>query len=152
MRTLGPRMKKLKSIVGLWKGVYTFNSDEYFGVSVRFTMSLNINAGGLIGQSYDAVDDGGIPEPAKIEGTFDGQSISLIKQYPYLLYINEAGSFRKDVTKPSPDILLKGQIEDGCIKGDWEIIQNSFEQEAQILDNAATGKWEMRKEKLLLWF
>ncbi len=100
-------MKKLKSIVGLWNGVYTYESDDYIGVSVRFVMSLNIKAGRIIGQSYDSIDDGGIPEPAKIEGTIDRQSISLIKKNPYLIYINEAGSFRKDVTKQSPEILLK---------------------------------------------
>lgn len=144
-------MKNMKSIVGLWNGSYTYDSEEFEGVSIRFSLSMNLEKGEIRGDCYESVDDGGIPEPAKIKGFIDGSEISLVKQYPCLIYIDETGKFRKDETQPHPEIHYFGEVENNMANGTWEMNISSLDQGEDIVVEQITGKWEMKKEQMLFW-
>ena len=144
-------MKNIKHIVGLWNGKYTYDSEEFDGVSIRFSLSINFKEGEITGECYESVDDGGIPVPAKIKGFIDGRKISLVKQYPYLIYIDETGKYRKDETQPHPEIHYHGEVENGEANGTWEMNINSCGQGEDIVVEQITGKWEMKKEQMLYW-
>jgi hypothetical protein len=76
-------MKNNKFITGIWNGMYTYDSEEFNGESIRFTMSLNLENGEIIGHCYDSVGDGGIPVSTTIRGFIEGKNISLSSSVPF---------------------------------------------------------------------
>jgi len=144
-------MKNIKSIVGLWNGFYNYDSEEFSGVSIRFSMSLNLKKGEITGKCYDSVDDGGFAEAARIRGFIEDNKISLIKQYPHLIYIDEAGEYIRDKSQKHPEIHYLGEIADGMVKGTWETNLHSINRGDEVAVDQITGKWEMKKENWLFF-
>jgi hypothetical protein len=143
-------MKNIKFITGIWNGIYTYDSEEFNGESIRFTMSLTLENGEIIGQCYDSLDDGGIPLLTTIRGFIEGKNIRLVKQYPFLIYIDETGEYRKKETTPQTEAHYLGEIESGMVKGIWELKLGSYDQSDKIDIKHVTGKWEMKKQ-ILIW-
>ena len=139
-------MKNIKFITGIWTGIYTYDSEVFNDKSIPFTMSLALEKGEIKGQYYESRDDGGMPVPAEIKGYIEGDTIRLIMQHPYLMYIDETGEYRKDETKPNPKTNYFGDIEGEIVKGTWEMELGYLKQSDGITEKRITGKWKMKKQ------
>lgn len=139
-------MKSIEPISGTWNGEYSYDSEDYSENSIRFKMTLSEESGEITGHCIDSEEDGGIPIPAGISGFIEGSSLSFIKQYPFLVYIDENGCWHKDETQAHPEIHYFGEIENGILKGTWEINIESFNHGMEIVVEQITGTWEMNKE------
>ena len=139
-------MKDHENISGSWSGSYSYDAEEFQGKTIRFQMILTENDEELVGQCQDSIKDGGIPVQAKLEGFVDDNFVSLVKTYPYLIYVGENGEYLRDETQLHPEIHYYGEFDNGVLKGTWEMDLGSFNQGTDVVIQQITGKWEMKKE------
>jgi len=135
----------MNPISGTWSGVFTYDSEEYQEEFMRFQLILDEKKGILSGQCQDSIEDGGIPIAATIEGFIEGDNICFVKKYPYLIYMDESGEYKKDDSQPHPEIHYHGVFENGMLKGSWEMTIGSFNEGEDIITEQITGQWEMTK-------
>lgn len=140
-------MKTHDYIAGIWNGLFIYGSEEDESESVRFRMELTIKNGIIAGQCIDSEEDGGIPLPANINGFVENNTVSFIKKYPCLIYVDENGKYQKDESQSHPEIHYYGEYINGMLIGSWEMILGSVEQGDDIIVEQLFGKWEMRKKE-----
>ena len=133
---------------GKWVGEYTYG-EEYDepvkGKTVAFVMNLTIVNGLLKGECTDGEATAHFQQPAIIEGSVLGNTISFIKRYPHYWQHEKSGP-RFLPKLPSQEISYSGQFVNDKFEGEWEIVTQLADATGELVSFKGFGRWFMKKE------
>ena len=137
----------MNQLTGKWKGSYNYyDEDDQFCDETYFEMDILIDNGVITGEINDADEKVTIPMVAKVDGFCENNSISFIKQYPALWYIDEKGNVIIDESKKHPEIHYQGDIKDDEIFGTWSIYTKAQQYGYGYFEEVTQGTWTVKKE------
>ena len=132
---------------GKWAGEYTYG-DDYIeslrGKCVAFEIDITLVNGLIQGHCTDAEATPHFEQPALIEGSILGQTISFVKRYPYYWQHEEKGQ-RFLPKLPSQEILYSGQFTNEQFEGEWEITSTLPDVQGGFIAYKGSGRWFMKK-------
>jgi len=131
-------------ISGKWAGTYTtVSEDGTEGETKRFDMILTEEEDDeFTGEIFDSNQK---HEAAKVTGFIMGDTLSFVKQYPYLFKYNENGELEVDKTKPHPEINYHGEMEGNEISGEWDMEIGTMQFYSDYYSKMLSGKWQVKK-------
>jgi len=139
-----------QDLCGKWTGEYIYG-EEYAkpvrGKKVAFEVNITFNEGLVKGDCTDEETTLYFKEPAVIEGSVAGHSISFIKRYPHY-WQNEEGGPRFLPKLPSQEIHYSGQYANGRFEGEWEVSTILNDGQGTVI--TGTGHWFMKKVDKLI--
>lgn len=141
-----------KELVGTWEGFSTYGTDypkEYQTIKEPFTLTLTIKDDILSGKIVDSFVEKFFDEPATVEGTCIGGSLSLIKRYPCFLGLDENDKAFIDKSLASDEIHFVGTVkeiplsDEILVEGTWDISGSFRDDEGRAIYYTHEGKWKM---------
>ena len=133
---------------GKWVGEYTYG-EEYDepvrGKRVAFEMNISIVKELLKGECTDAEATAHFEQPAHIEGSVLGNTITFIKRYPHY-WQHEKGVQRFLPKLPSQEICYSGQYVNDRFEGEWEIVTRLADAQGELVSFKGLGSWFMKRE------
>jgi hypothetical protein len=134
-------------ISGKWAGTYTtVSEDGTEGETRSFEMILvEEEDDEFIGEFIDSSESNQKHEAAKVTGFIMGDTLSFVKQYPYLFKYNENGELEVDKTKPHPEINYHGEMEGNEISGEWDMEIGTMQFYGDYYSKMMSGKWQVKK-------
>jgi hypothetical protein len=142
-------MKYLKSLTGKWKGEFILGTeyDDDMGETTFFELEINDDSGTITGICIEEDSKKLFLEPITINGFWNDDLISFVKQYPCLFYKDEAGNIILDKSKKHPPISYSGQFDKllNRFEGEFELVMDSIRLTGGYLEWELTGTWMMRR-------
>jgi len=137
----------MSTIAGKWKGSYTqVSEDGSKGRTKSFEMILvEDDDDEVSGEILDTTEGNQNPEKAKVSGFIMGDTLSFVKQYPYLFFFNEKGELQIDESKPHPEINYHGEIKDNEIDGEWDMEIGTMQFYGDFYSKMMSGTWQVKK-------
>ena len=137
----------MSAITGKWAGTYTaVSEDGTEGETKSFDMVLTEEEDDeFTGEIVDSSDSDQKHEAAKVTGFFMGDTISFVKQFPYLFKYSENGELEIDKTKPHPEINYHGEMEGNEISGEWDMEVGTKQFYGDYYSKMMSGKWQVKK-------
>jgi hypothetical protein len=136
-----------QEFLGKWVGVYTYGEDcaaPLRGKKVLFEIHITSQNGFITGDCIDEEATPHFKEPARIEGSVHGNTISFVKRYPYY-WQNEENGPRFLPKLPSQEVHYSGQFINGQFEGEWEVITALTDGDGSAVTFKGTGYWFMKK-------
>ena len=137
----------MSTISGKWKGTNTFVSEDGIEGRIKsFEMILVEEEDDEIsGEIVDTTEGNQNPEKAKVSGFIMGDTLSFVKQYPYLFFYNEKGELQVDESKPHPEIHYHGEIKEDEIIGEWDMEVGTKQFYGDFYSKMMSGTWQVKK-------
>ena len=134
-------------ISGKWEGTYTFVSEDgNEGNTKSFEMTMTEEEDEEVsGEITDTSEGNQNPEKAKVTGFIMGDTLSFVKQYPYMFFYNDKGELQIDESKPHPEIHYHGEIKDNEISGEWDMEIGTQKFYGDYYAKIMAGKWQVKK-------
>lgn len=133
---------------GKWVGAYSYG-EEYEepmkGKTVAFEMEITIVNGIIKGECSDGEAAAYFNQPATIEGSVNGQSISFIKSYPHY-WQHEKDGPRFLPKLPSQQISYAGILVNDRFEGEWEIVTTVLDANGEPVAYKGVGTWFMERK------
>lgn len=136
-----------ENIHGKWAGEYSYGEnypDPLKGKTVAFEIDIILKNGFVTGHCTDDEATPHFNQPAIIEGSVLGHSISFVKRYPHYWQNEESGP-RFLPKLPSQEVCYSGQFANGKFEGEWEIITQLTDATGSAVVYKSTGFWFMKK-------
>jgi hypothetical protein len=142
-------------ICGTWKGYYEFGPGyrkRLIGRKTSFVLNLKGVNDGFSGECIDETDINKSSVKAAIKGFCTKSMISFIKQYPFLLFLNDRGKRVIDENSKHPEIEYTGFYNEETkeFSGTWKMVTRTniigFISEAGLKEKYLSGNWKMAKE------
>ncbi len=137
----------MSTISGKWKGTNTLVlEDGSEGRTKSFEMILIEEEDEEVsGEILDTTEGNQNPEKAKVSGFIMGDTLSFVKQYPYLFFYNEKGELQVDESKPHPEIHYHGEIKEDEIIGEWDMEVGTKQFYGDFYSKMMSGTWQVKK-------
>ena len=137
----------MSKISGKWKGTYvTVSEDGDEGRTKSFEMTMTEEEDEEVsGEIVDTSEGNKNPENAKVSGFIMGDTLSFVKQYPYMFFFNETGELQTDESKPHPEIHYHGEIGENEISGDWDMEIGTKQFYGDYYSKMMAGTWQVKK-------
>ena len=138
----------MSTISGKWKGSYTFVSEEGTeGRTKSFEMTIiEEEDDEITGEILDTTENNQNPKTAKVTGFIMEETLSFVKQYPYLFFYNEKGELQIDKSKPHPEIHYHGEFTENEISGEWDMEIGTAQFYGDFYSKMMSGIWQVKKE------
>ena len=137
--------------IGQWQGFIRYGPEygEVVGNSeAEFRMFIETIADGqFTGRAIDWQGMGANGETSTVKGFVDGHIINFIKEYPYLLQMDEWGNCYTDTSVPGHTVTYEGRYDAAanCFFGTWEIAVETGMIGGSIIEDISTGTWHMAR-------
>ncbi len=137
----------MSTISGKWKGTYIYVSEDGTeGKSKSFDMILREEEDDeFTGEIVDTSENSQNTEVAKVNGFIMEDTLSFVKQYPYLFFYNEKGELQIDKSKPHPEIHYHGEIMENEIAGEWDMEIGTKQFYGDYYSKMMSGRWQVKK-------
>jgi hypothetical protein len=137
----------MSTISGKWKGTYIYVSEDGTeGKSKSFDMILREEEDDeFTGEIVDTSENSQNTEVAKVNGFIMEDTLSFVKQYPYLFFYNEKGELQIDKSKPHPEIHYHGEIKENEIAGEWDMEIGTKQFYRDYYSKMMSGRWQVKK-------
>ncbi len=137
----------MSTISGKWKGTYIYVSEDGTeGKSKSFDMILREEEDDeFAGEIVDTSENSQNTEVAKVNGFIMEDTLSFVKQYPYLFFYNEKGELQIDKSKPHPEIHYHGEIKENEIAGEWDMEIGTKQFYGDYYSKMMSGRWQVKK-------
>ena len=144
-------MENSIKISGVWNGELTFGEEygpDLQNKTKQFRLVLDEKDGDVTGECIDTGGTGVIPEPATINGFFEEDMVSFIKQYPACYIIDQKGGTMMIPEKISPEFNFSGyyNAEKDTFEGDWHVVFEIKQLTFGFAEYALSGTWSMKRE------
>ncbi len=137
----------MSTISGKWKGTYIYVSEDGTeGKSKSFDMILREEEDDeFTGEIVDTSENSQNTEVAKVNGFIMEDTLSFVKQYPYLFFYNEKGELQIDKSKPHPEIHYHGEIKENEMAGEWDMEIGTKQFYGDYYSKMMSGRWQVKK-------
>lgn len=142
------------SIQGFWTGtvIYGKTSRSLQHAELFFDLEIYQQDTNIMGTAADTGGAGMHPDPAQITGTFDGNQLNFVKQYPthHFVYLEKSSETIIDTLKPGHQIHYTGiynQQED-AFYGTWCIFGKRRMFGIIPVRYKNTGTWTMHRKTI----
>ncbi len=137
----------MSPISGKWKGTYTVVTEEGSeGRTKSFEMIIKEEEDDEItGEIIDTSESNQNPEIAKVTGFIMGDTLSFVKQYPYMFFYTEKDELKIDESKPHPEIHYHGEIKENEISGLWDMEIGTMQFYGNYYSKMMSGTWQVKK-------
>ncbi len=137
----------MSTISGKWKGTYIYVSEDGTeGKSKSFDMILREEEDDeFAGEIVDTSENSQNTEVAKVNGFIMEDTLSFVKQYPYLFFYNEKGELQIDKSKPHPEIHYHGEIKENEMAGEWDMEIGTKQFYGDYYSKMMSGRWQVKK-------
>jgi hypothetical protein len=137
----------MSAISGKWKGTYIYVAEDGTeGKTKSFDMTLREEEDDeFTGEIVDTSENSQNPEKATVSGFIMGDTLSFVKQYPYLFLYNEKGELQIDKSKPHPEINYHGEINENEIAGEWDMEIGTKQFYGDYYSKMMSGRWQVKK-------
>jgi len=137
----------MSTITGKWRGTNTsVSEDGVEGRTKSFDMVLTEEEDDeFTGEIIDTSESNQNPEKATVSGFIMGDTLSFVKQYPYLFLYNENGELEIDKSKSHPEIHYHGEIKDNEITGEWDMEIGTKQFYGDYYSKMMSGRWQVKK-------
>ncbi|MFO7656254.1 MAG: hypothetical protein R6W78_04240 [Bacteroidales bacterium] len=145
-------MKDNILLTGNWLGELTYNDDhrpELQGKTMKFRLAIEENDGDITGECIDLEGTGVIPEAAVINGFFDENVISFVKQYPGFYFINYNAEVEKHEDKEPAEINFTGTFnpENNQFEGEWHAVFAVKQLIFGFAEQLISGTWIIKRSE-----
>ena len=137
----------MSAITGKWRGSYTaVAEDGSEGKTKSFDMVLvEEEDDEFSGEIVDTSESSQHSEKATVSGFVMGDTLSFVKQYPYLFLYNEKGELEIDRSKPHPEINYHGEMTENELSGEWDMEIGTQQFYGDFYAKVMSGKWQAKK-------
>ena len=135
------------TITGKWIGTYTVLAEDGSEERTKsFEMILKEKEDEEFeGEIIDSSEKNRNPEKAKVTGFIMGDTVSFVKQYPFMFYYNEEGQLVTDESKPHPEINYQGEINENEITGEWDMEVGTMQFYGDYYSKMRSGVWQVKR-------
>lgn len=137
----------MSTISGKWAGTYTpVSEDGTEGRTKSFDMVLiEEEDDEFTGEIVDTSEISQNPEKAAVTGFVMGDTLSFVKQYPYLFQYDEKGELLIDKSKPHPEINYHGEMGEDEMNGEWDMEIGTSQFYGDFYSKMMSGRWLAKK-------
>jgi hypothetical protein len=145
----------IDTIAGKWEGHYKYGtaySLKYQATQATFTVEMSIDEDGIVkGTCIDDIIKKLSLSPASIEGLFENDTITFIKNYPCAIIIDEHDNTVALHDKPSHTIHYRGNLKRKMfskkyfLEGVWDISGSFIDENGNAQYYTFEGTWMLNK-------